>query len=280
MNYRHAYHAGNFADLLKHAVLTQLMRTMTGAGPPLTVIDTHAGAGLYDLDGGEARRTGEGMAGIGVLLGASDIPAVFVDLKSVVEQCNKPGVLRFYPGSPLIIESRSRPRDRYIGCEFRADDFSALQNSLSQKSGLSLLKGDGWVLAREQAPKSPAPLLLLIDPPFERGDDADQAIDLTRVVLKRNPGAVIAVWCPIKDLTGFDATAMALADAAAPASTVVAEVRLRPLSDPMRMNGCAMIVANSPPGLDERFAQAAEWIALSLGEHGGFGRVERIGTTA
>jgi 23S rRNA (adenine2030-N6)-methyltransferase len=279
MNYRHAYHAGNFADLLKHAVLTQLVRAMTSAGPPLTVIDTHAGAGLYDLDGGEARRTGEGKAGIGALMAATGVPPVFGDLKAIVERRNKPGALRFYPGSPLIIESRLRPRDRYIGCEFRADEFSVLQSALSQRPGAMLLKGDGWLLADKHAPKSPAPLLLLIDPPFERGDDADQATGLTRVVLKRNPGAVIAVWCPIKDLTSFDAITMALADAADPAPTVVAEVRLRPLSDPMRMNGCAMIVANSPPGLEEGFAQAAAWVAKSLGEPGGVGRVERIGPT-
>ncbi len=181
MNYRHAYHAGNFADLLKHAVLTQLMRAMTGAGPPLTVIDTHAGAGLYDLEGGEARRTGEGKAGIGALMAAGGVPSVFGDLKSIVEHRNKPGSLRFYPGSPLIIESRLRPRDRYIGCEFRADDFSALQNSLAPKSGVSLLKGDGWVLAREHAPETPASLLMLIDPPFERGDECFLASLLSQI---------------------------------------------------------------------------------------------------
>ncbi len=276
MNYRHVYHAGNFADLLKHAVLTQLLRALTDAGPPLTVIDTHAGAGLYDLEGGEARRTGEGMAGIGRLTAMTDAPAVFDDLKAIVAGRNMPGALRFYPGSPLVIESRLRPRDRYIGCEYRADDYAALRASLSRNAGAVLLKGDGWALAAERAPKSPAPLLLLIDPPFERGDDADQAIDLTRIALKRNPGAVIAIWIPIKDLTSFDALTMALADAAAPAPIMVAEVRLRPLSDPMRMNGCAMIVANPFIGFDARCAQATVWIAQTLGEPGGFGRVERI----
>ena len=279
MNYRHAYHAGNFADLLKHAVLMELLQALTGTRPPLTVIDTHAGAGLYDFDGGEARRTGEGMAGVGRLMGVRDAPAVFDSLKAVVSRTNRSGVLRFYPGSPLLTESRLRPRDRYIGCEFRADEFAALQTSLSWGAGAVLLKGDGWALAAERAPKSPSALLLLIDPPFERGDDADKAAELTRLVLKRNPGAVIAVWTPIKDLTGFDAVVLALADAAAPAPTMVAEVRLRPLSDPMRMNGCAMIVANPPHGLDERSEQAAVWIAQTLGERGGSGRVERISSS-
>jgi len=169
-----------------------------------------------------------------------------------------------------------RPRDRYIGCEFRADDFTALRASMSREGVAVILKGDGWAIAADRAPKSPASLLLLMDPPFERGDDAEQAIRLSRMVLKRNPPAVIAVWVPIKDLTGFDALVTAFADATAPAPMMVAEVRLRPLNDPMKMNGCAMIVANPPPGLDERSELAAAWIARTLGETGGSGSVERL----
>jgi 23S rRNA (adenine2030-N6)-methyltransferase len=276
MNYRHVYHAGNFADLLKHAVLKELLRAVTGSRPPVTVIDTHAGAGLYDLDGDEARRTGESAAGIGRLMAARDAPAVFNDLKAVVASTNRPGELRLYPGSPLVIKSGLRPRDLYVGCETRVDDFTALRALMTGEAGAVILKGDGWVIGAERAPKPPASLLLLMDPPFERGDDAEQAVRLSRMVLKRNPSAVIATWVPIKDLTGFDALVTALADAVGPAPTMVVEVRLRPLSDPMKMNGCAMIVANPPAGLDERSRQAADWIAQTLGETGAFGRVERL----
>lgn len=276
MNYRHVYHAGNFADLLKHAVLTQLLRALTGARPPLTVIDTHAGAGLYDLEAAEARRTGEGAAGIGCLLAAADAPPVFDALKAAVARVNEPRAARFYPGSPRVVQGMFRARDRYIGCEFRADDYAALRASMPGEANVAILKGDGWAIAAERAPKPPSPLLLLIDPPFERADDPDQAIRLTRSVLKRNPRAVIAVWVPIKDLTSFDGFITALADAVRPAPIMVAEVRLRPLDDPMKMNGCAMIVANPPAGLDEAAALAAAWIARALGETGGLGRVERL----
>jgi 23S rRNA (adenine2030-N6)-methyltransferase len=279
MNYRHVYHAGNFADLLKHAVLMELLRALTGSHPPLTVIDTHAGAGLYDLDCGEARRTGEGVVGIGRLMAVRDAPPVFDDLKAAVARANEPGAFRFYPGSPLVVAGKLRPRDRYIGCELRGDDYTALRSSMARDAGAVVLKGDGWAIAVDRAPKPPSPLLLLIDPPYERGDDAEQATRLTRAVLRRNPEAVIVVWVPIKDLTGFDAIIMALADAAARAPVVVAEVRLRPLNDPMKMNGCAMIVANPPPGLDQRFEQAVGWIARTFGEAGGSGRVERLAST-
>ena len=276
MNYRHVYHAGNFADLLKHAVLTELLRALTGSRPPLTVIDTHAGAGLYDIEGDEARRTGEGVAGIGRLMATPDAPAVFYDLKTVVASTNTRGELRFYPGSPLIVENSLRPRDRYIGCEARGDDVAALRASMRRDSGAEILKGDGWAIATDRAPKPPASLLVLIDPPFERGDDAEQAVRLSRTILRRNPGSVIATWAPIKDLTAFDALVMGLSDAAVPAPVMVAQVRLRPLSDPMLMNGCAMIVANPPPRLDERSGRAADWIARTLGGPGGAGRVERV----
>jgi 23S rRNA (adenine2030-N6)-methyltransferase len=276
MNYRHIYHAGNFADLLKHAVVTELLRTMTGARPPLTVIDTHAGAGRYDLEGQEARRTGEAMAGIGRLMTAPDAPAVFNDLKAVVVSTNRQGGLRFYPGSPLVIQSGLRKKDVYIGCEARADDFAALSASMPRQSGLTALKGDGWTIAADRAPEWPTPLLLLIDPPFERGDDAEQAIRLNRTVLSRNPRAVIATWAPIKDLTGFDDLVMSLAESAAPAPLTVTEVRLRPLDNPMRMNGCAMLVVNAPSGFAERSREAADWLARTLGETGSSGRVERF----
>jgi 23S rRNA (adenine2030-N6)-methyltransferase len=277
MNYRHVYHAGNFADLLKHAVLTELLRRLTGPRPPLTVIDTHAGAGVYDLDGGQARRTGEGAAGVGRLMEARDAPAIFDDLRNAVEKANTSGAVRFYPGSPLVIASGLRPGDRYIGCELRADDFVLLRASMSRQAGATLLKDDGWTIAAERAPKPPASLLLLADPPYERGDDVEKATWLSRRVLKRNAQAVVALWVPIKDLTGFDAFVTALADATDPAPLMIAEVRLRPLSDPMMMNGCAMIVANPPAGLDRPVAQAADWIARTLGQAGGSSRVERVG---
>jgi 23S rRNA (adenine2030-N6)-methyltransferase len=276
MNYRHIYHAGNFADLLKHAVLIELLRRLTGSRPPLTVVDTHAGAGLYDLEDPQARRTGEGLAGVGRLMVERNAPAVFDPLKAAVAAANSGGAVRFYPGSPLIVAHALRARDRYVGCETRPDDAAALRAAMPGRSRADIVKEDGWTVAVNRAPPGPASLLLLIDPPFERGDDVAQVINVSQVVQKRNPGAVIAVWTPIKDLTAFDAIVMAFADAVGPAATMIVEVRLRPLTDPMMLNGCAMIVSNPPGGVDEPCGQAAAWIARTLGEAGGLGRVERI----
>ncbi|MEO8926420.1 MAG: 23S rRNA (adenine(2030)-N(6))-methyltransferase RlmJ [Caulobacteraceae bacterium] len=273
MNYRHAFHAGNFADLIKHAVLTHLLRALTAAGGPLTVIDTHAGAGLYDLAGDSARRTGEAQAGIVRLMAADDAPAAFADLRAAVRRANAPGALRFYPGSPALIGPALRPCDRLIACELRPDDYGALKGVLPRDAGAEIVKADGWEVAAVRAPAAPARLLVFVDPPFERADDPAMAATLVASVLSRNPGATIALWAPIKDLAAFDALLAGVEDAAGAAPILVAETRLRPLADPMAMNGCAMVVVNPPPDLADPALAAAQWIAHELGEEGALGRV-------
>ena len=269
MNYRHAFHAGNFADLLKHALLAELMAMLVADARPLTVIDTHAGAGLYDLGGALAKKTGEAERGIAVLMGDTAAPAAFDRLKAAVARANRRGgAQRFYPGSPLLIAHALRPRDTYIACEIRADDNAALRGVLPREAGVQVLKADGWQTAIQRAPAAPARAFVLIDPPFEASDDHAAIVRTASGVLRRNPGAVIAAWLPIKDLASWDVFLGDLEDAARGAPILVAEVRLRPLSDPMKMNGCALAVINPPPGLRQVGEAVGDWIASWLGEPG------------
>ncbi|HLZ84497.1 MAG TPA: 23S rRNA (adenine(2030)-N(6))-methyltransferase RlmJ [Caulobacteraceae bacterium] len=273
MNYRHAFHAGNFADLAKHAVLAALLRELTARPAALTVIDTHAGAGLYDLAAEASRRTGEGEAGVARLMADPAAPAAFDDLRAAVRRVNDPGKGRWYPGSPVLIAAALRPRDRGVFCELRDDDTAALKRVLPRELGALVHRGDGWAEAVRAAPAAPAALLVLVDPPFERGDDYVQAARLTARLLKVNRGAVIAIWAPLKDLATFDAFLGDVEDAARAAPILAAEVRLRPLTDPMRLNGCAMIVINPPPALEDPARAVVAWIARTLGEEGALGRV-------
>jgi 23S rRNA (adenine2030-N6)-methyltransferase len=274
LNYRHVYHAGNFADLLKHAVLTTLLEAMTRGAGPLTVIDTHAGAGVYDVRSDAALKTGEAAAGIGVLMADESAPAAFDALKAAVRRMNE-GPLRYYPGSPELIAQALRGRDRLIACETRRDDFEMLSQTLRVPGALAM-REDGWEAARRRAPRGPAPVLVLIDPPYEAPDDADRAADAVRAVLGRNAGAVVAVWAPIKDLAGFDALVGSLEESAG--ALLLIEARLRPPNDPLRMNGCAMVVINPPDGLEGPAAAAAAWIASALGEAGGSGAARIVGS--
>ncbi len=280
MNYRHVFHAGNFADLAKHAIVSRLMSDLTASPGPLTVIDTHAGAGLYDLEDPAARRTGEAEAGVGRLLRAQGAPAAFIPIRMAMETVNPQGGVRFYPGSPLLIASALRPGDRYIACELRPDDCDVLRLNLSAKRGTELHLGDGWRRADDMAPKAPARLLVLIDPPFEQGDDYAQCVNLTGRLIERNPAAIVAIWLPIKDLNTFDVFLGDLEDSVGDTTLLVAEVRLRRLDDPMRLNGCAMVVTNPSPGLNETAAEVVDWLAANVGEAGGLGRVTLIGSPA
>lgn len=266
MNYRHAFHAGNFADLVKHAALTALVDAFTAVPGPLTVIDTHGGAGGYDLEGELARRTGEAAQGIFRLMAAEDAPAAFDGLKAAVRAMNPKGGVRFYPGSPSLIAGRLRRGDHYIACELRDDDHALLTQTLAAHPGARAVKGDGYETAAASTPARGA-TLVLIDPPFERADDYARIATTLEAVLARNPATCVAIWLPLKDLETFDAFLRSV-EPVAP-GLLVAEARLKSLIDPMKMNGCAMVVANPPAGVEEALRTACEWVVARLGEAGG-----------
>ncbi|AAK23080.1 23S rRNA (adenine(2030)-N(6))-methyltransferase RlmJ [Caulobacter vibrioides] len=272
MNYRHAFHAGNFADLHKHAILLAMLSALQEKSPALAVIDTHAGAGGYDLAGEMARRSGEAQAGIFRLKAAADAPAVFQPLLNAITQMNggKDGDL--YPGSPRLMARALRGADRYVGCELRDDDADLLRKTLAPCANARALQADGFDTAVKDAGKG-GRAFIVIDPPFERPDDYDRIVATTRAVLARAPDAALAIWLPIKDLETFDAFLRAMETVTS--DLLVAELRLRPLTDPMKMNGCAMVMIGAPPSVEDAAVAAGDWIATRLGEPGGRSRVWR-----
>jgi len=265
LNYRHAFHAGNFADLAKHVALLQLLQHMLADKAPLTVIDTHAGRGVYDLAGPEARKSGEAEAGIARLMAADHAPAAFGPLLRAVERLNGGREPRRYPGSPSLIAEALRPVDRYLACELRPDEHAALRALMQGRSNVSTLCADGYQAAVARCPPT-GPVLALIDPPFERADDYGRIVDAAAGLRKRNPRAAALVWLPLKDLETFDAFLRDLEDRLA-SPALVAEVRMRPLTDPMKMNGCALVMLNAPD-IRSPLSAACAWIAEHLGEAG------------
>ena len=266
VNYRHAFHAGNFADLVKHATLTRLLEALLAIPAPLTIVDTHAGAGGYDLDGELSRRTGEAAQGVFRLMAAEDAPAVFDALKAVVRQGNPGGDVRFYPGSPSLIAGVLRAGDRYTACELRDDDFELLHKTLEGVPGARALQADGFTTA-QRASGQGGRLFVLIDPPFERADDYERIAQTLDRVLRLDGRACMAVWLPLKDLETFDAFLRRI-EPAAP-SLLIAEARLRPLADPMKMNGCAMVIANAPAEVRSDLEAICAWVVETLGDDSG-----------
>jgi 23S rRNA (adenine2030-N6)-methyltransferase len=270
LNYRHAFHAGNFADLVKHAVLLRLLAARGQA--PLTVIDTHAGRGLYDLAGVEARKSGEADAGIARLMAAKDAPAAFAPLVAQVKALNGAGDVRRYPGSPWLIAQALGRKDAYIACELRPDEHAALRELMKARSNVATLCADGYATAASRTPPA-GQALVLIDPPFERADDYRQIVETVTAVRRRNGHAQALVWLPLKDLETFDGFLRDLEDALQ-APALVAETRMRPLTDPMKMNGCALVLVGASDGIAGDVEAVCGWTARTLGE-GGEARVYR-----
>lgn len=272
MNYRHGFHAGNFADVMKHAILLQLLSVFCREGPALTVIDTHAGAGMHDLRGGQASRTGEAAGGVAKLMTEAAL-AVFDPVKAAVRRANRGDEIRFYPGSPVLIADALRARDRLVACELRPDDHAALKAVLPRQAGAEALLADGWSVARERA-RAAGRVLVLVDPPYELADDGVNAARLVRDVLSIAPAATLAIWAPIKDLAGLDALAGDVQDAASNTPVILAEARVRPLTNPMRMNGSAMILVGAPPEILPACDEISRWVAGNLGGEGALGRAQ------
>jgi 23S rRNA (adenine2030-N6)-methyltransferase len=273
LNYRHAFHAGNFADLVKHAALTSVLGLLGADASPLTVIDTHAGAGVYELDSAPSRMSGEAEAGIARLMADVAAPAVFVPLMAAVARLNPKGGFRLYPGSPRLIADRMRSGDRLAACELRPDDAGLLRLALKGAKA-EVLTEDGYTVAAARAAPGQR-LLVLIDPPFERPDDYVRTAEAVRAILRRNPEAVIMAWLPLKDMETFDGFLRRL-EAGGPPPALVIEARLRPLDDPMRMNGCALVVVNPPAALEADAAAACAWVVRTCGGVGGEARIWRL----
>ncbi|WP_297803499.1 23S rRNA (adenine(2030)-N(6))-methyltransferase RlmJ [uncultured Brevundimonas sp.] len=262
MNYRHSFHAGNFADLVKHALVLWLVKQMQAKGP-LHVLDTHAGAGLYDLSG-DAVRSKEAEAGVARLMDAANRPPLIEALAAEVAAFNPQGGVRYYPGSPLLIARALEKGGTYRGFELNPQVKPLLDEALAKYPNAHGFEGDGYDMATVASLKVQGPLIL-IDAPFERGDDYIRSAETAARIVKRDPKAVVAIWTPLKDMETFDGFIRRLEEAKAP-KVVVAEARLRPLTNPMKMNGCTMTVVNAPDGTDAAAREICEWVAASLGE--------------
>jgi len=258
---------------MKHAILLQVLAKLRSDGP-LTVVDTHAGAGLYDLHGEAATMSGEAALGVGRLMADPAAPDAFAPLRRAVETLNSGGPMRLYPGSPWLIVQALQPGDAYIGCELRPDDHSILARDIGRVAAASgvraaTLRRDGYLEAAARLTAGGSRRLLLIDPPFERGDDYAQVLET--LARTKATGASALVWLPLKDLETFDAFLRGL-DALGLHNVAVAEVRLRPLSNPMRMNGCALVMIGVPHVVAQADA-ICRWVAACGGEAGSRGCV-------
>jgi 23S rRNA (adenine2030-N6)-methyltransferase len=267
MNYRHGYHAGNFADVLKHLALCELLRLLTGKDKKLFVLDTHAGAGGYDLAGGLASRTGEAEAGIVRLMAAprAGMPAAVVRYLAAVAAYDRKfgpagGVLRHYPGSPRLVRAMLRPTDRFVACELHPQDALTLKREFAGDQAVEVRQADGYHALKAMLPPVERRGLMLIDPPFEAADEFDKLARAVRQALRRFPIGCYAIWYPIKDdeaVAGFVAGLAGL-------KMMTLELRLPPSAEG-KLSACGLAVINPPWKFDEAMAEALPWVGSALG---------------
>ncbi len=267
MNYRHAYHAGNFADCVKHAGFLWMLRAMQRKDKPILILDTHAGIGRYDLSSGPALKTGEWQSGIAKVM--AERPAALADFCAVIES------LGLYPGSPVIAASSLRAGDRLVCCELHKEDAPVLRRAMAGFERVSVHERDGYEGLRAFLPPPEKRALVLIDPPFEAADEFERVVESLAAGWNKFKSGVFVVWYPVKSLAPERAF-FAAVSAAGVRDVVAAKIWLRPVLDAARLNGCGLLVVNPPFGFEAAMLEMLQAFVGVFGEAGAGCAVERI----
>jgi len=281
MNYRHGFHAGNHADVLKHLVLLALLDTLRDKDTPFFVLDTHAGRGSYPLQGEQAQRTGEAAGGILRLQQAApaEPPLLHRYLEAIAAaQAEHPGD---YPGSPRLVAAALRADDRLAACELQPEEAAALKACLAGDRRCHVHQRDGYAAVKALLPPREGErrigrALVLVDPPYEAQEaEYPKVLEAVRDGLARMPQAQFAIWYPIKR-RALLAPFLRQAAKLPVRSALVAELLVRPDDSPLRMNGSGMLLLNPPWRLDGQIAPALPALVKLLGEDGAGSRLEWI----
>jgi len=270
VNYRHAFHAGNFADVVKHTILTRILAYLMKKDAAFRVIDTHAGIGLYDLLSSEAERTGEWQAGIARLIDAK-LPAPVAQLLApylgAVRAQNGDGRLRYYPGSPMITRHMLRPQDRLMALELHPTDAWALRKNFADDFQVRVTTLDGWAAMGTHLPPKEKRGLVLVDPPFEEKGEFTRMAQSLEKAHARWPGGIYAYWYPIKEPREVDAYIKALKGTRIPKILRI-ELTIDNPTTPPRLHGTGMVVVNPPYVLEQELRTVMPVLTNLLSDEG------------
>lgn len=270
MNYRHAFHAGNFADVAKHLVLVHAVRLMTTKPKPLCVIDTHAGRGVYDLTAEPALRSPEWQVGIGRVLDAPPPPASpagesLAPYLAALAVAPPPGA---YPGSPLLARGGLRAGDRLVLVERHPDEHAALRATLRAAGPalptVQVHAGDGYERLLALTPVAERRLLALIDPPFEAPDEFEAVEAAVEGLLDRMPAASVLIWRPLKDAVAAHRLERRLVARGGPAEVARLDLVVAPQAPTGRLTAAGVLAVNPPYGLAEAVAPGLAWLGGAL----------------
>ena len=269
MNYRHAFHAGNFADVFKHAILARILAYLTLKPAPLRFVDTHAGLGLYDLSGDEATRTGEWRHGIGRIAAAVPPPElveILAPYLGAVGPAGPGGTWLSYPGSPALAQWVLRPEDRLTLCELHPEDGEALRRNMGRDRRVRVVTGDGYASLKALLPPPERRGLVLVDPPFEKPGEFDTLLAALGAAYARWPTGSYMVWYPLKDRAAVGRFANGLA-----ASGMKRVLQMHMLvgdPDAGPLAGSGLAVVNPPYTLKAEAEALLPWMTAVLARPG------------
>ena len=272
MNYRHAFHAGNFADVFKHVLLVQLVRALQKKDSGFLYLDTHAGRGRYNLAaaarGDTLARQPEWPDGIGRLWAQENLPAALADYVSLVRAFDRRDGAEpeSYPGSPRLAQMLARPQDRLVLCEKHPEECAALRTEFARLRRVSVQETDGYAAVRALLPPPERRALVLVDPPFEAQDESAQIGAALREGLRRLPGGTFALWYPLTERARPEELFSMLLPPKPP-PTLGLELAVAGEGSGPKLRGCGLVIVNPPwqfdrgteiflPQLAERLAQA------------------------
>ena len=279
LSYRHAFHAGNHADVLKHFLLVALTRYLGEKDAPFWYVDTHAGAGLYALDAGYATKLAEYVDGIGRLWGRQDLPVALAEYVDLVRALNPDGLLKAYPGSPWIAHQTLRAQDRLKLFELHSSDSELLQNNFRELGRrASVQAGDGFAGIKALLPPPPRRALVLMDPSYEDKADYRSVVSALEDALNRFATGVYVVWYP--QLSRLDARQLPDKLKRLPTKSWL-HVSLtvnKPGEDGFGMHGSGLFVLNPPWTLHATLQAVMPYLVKVLGQDAGAGYVLEQGT--
>jgi 23S rRNA (adenine2030-N6)-methyltransferase len=283
MNYRHAYHAGNFADVIKHAVLALVIEHLKLKPAPFRVIDTHAGVGLYDLSSEQAQKTGEWREGIGRIMEAELAPPaanLLAPYLGVVRELNADGPLLRYPGSPFIARALMRDADRLVVNELHPEDQQELKALFARDRQVKVMELDAWTAVKALLPPPERRGVILIDPAFEETGELARLVGALNEAAKRFAGGTYLLWYPIKELRPVAAFRRQVAALGLPKAFAI-ELMIRGGEDETRLNGAGLIAVNAPFTLTTNLKILLPELARVLAQGNGAGfRLEELGSEA
>ena len=273
MNYRHAFHAGGFADVVKHAVLALVIAHLREKPAAFRVIDTHAGAGLTDLGGPEANRTGEWRDGIGRVVAeplTGEPASLLAPYLDALAKYNRDGPIAIYPGSPHFALAMLRPQDRLTACELQPDAARRLAAQLRADRRANAVTIDGWIALPAYLPPNERRGVVLVDPPFEQPGEFTRLVSGLVTAHRKWPNGIYVLWYPIKDRRETDAFAGRVARSGI-RKILRAEVMVTQGADPGALNGSGLLIINPPWPLERQLGVLLPALAARLAREGAGG---------